>query len=692
MSEEKPKGPAPPSKMDQMSYDFDTWYCMEPTAKYTVLAIVNVICIIILMFLYTITGSLADKTGLEFWLEMSWMSWGQLFDGIGGSPDGELWGTRAAALVNTFMSMFVFALVCAFVEEAINDKMESLRRGKTKVLESGFDLIIGWNPRILPLVQQLVLANESDGGGVVVILSEMDKPEMDDFWMNEIPVEDRMGTSIITRQGQAIEVFNLRKVSARQASSITILSPAPHLADESDAQVTRIMLALTGKLGPPKNGGIKGHVVLELCDIDNQPYVALAIADEEVKNEVVKPIVAHDLTGRLMIQCALQPGLSAVFAHILAFEDNEFYFKNFPELQRRRFADVCFMFEDAIPFGIHLANPVLMKYKGTDEGKLTKILLNPPGDQLLEADDEIIVVAEDDSLIKIGELNMVDPRDVPDFKEEKPGPTSMLLIGFRRDLHDMVNEIDKWVAPGSKLTSFAAANTEERMEQMLAEGLNASFENMTLINLEGNPVILRDLEEKLDIPSYDSIIVLTESLDADGEPLIPLNCDSRTLVTSLLIRDIQKRANVKKTLVCEILDPRTEKLLALAKLDDFLSANDLVSRALAQVAKEDSIHGLLEDIFNPEGDEMHIKDIRIYAEEGELLNWWEITARARMRGEVALGFIKSEIGNTPILNPGNASQRNAGLYDKLVRPPEEFTKKTRLLWKYPDQIIVLSMD
>lgn len=287
---------------------------------------------------------------------------------------------------------------------------------------------------------------------------------------------------------------------------------------------------------------------------------------------------------------------------------------------------------------------------------------------------------------------MVDPRDVPDFKEEKPGPTSMLLIGFRRDLHDMVNEIDKWVAPGSKLTSFAAANTEERMEQMLAEGLNASFENMTLINLEGNPVILRDLEEKLDIPSYDSIIVLTESLDADGEPLIPLNCDSRTLVTSLLIRDIQKRANVKKTLVCEILDPRTEKLLALAKLDDFLSANDLVSRALAQVAKEDSIHGLLEDIFNPEGDEMHIKDIRIYAEEGELLNWWEITARARMRGEVALGFIKSEIGNTPILNPGNASQRNAGLYDKLVRPPEEFTKKTRLLWKYPDQIIVLSMD
>merc|ERR1712023_436484 len=55
------------------------------------------------------------------------MSWGQLFDGVGGSPDGELWGTRAVGLVNTFMGMFVFGLVCAFVEDAINAKLESPR-------------------------------------------------------------------------------------------------------------------------------------------------------------------------------------------------------------------------------------------------------------------------------------------------------------------------------------------------------------------------------------------------------------------------------------------------------------------------------------------------------------------------------------------------------------------------------------
>jgi len=640
------------------------------------------------MFLFTITGSLADQEGLNFWLEMLWMSWGQLFDGVGGSPDGELWGTRAVGLVNTFMGMFVFGLVCAFVEDAINSKLESLRRGKTKVLEEGFDLIIGWNPRILPLVQQLILANESDGGGCVVILSEMDKPEMDDFWMGEIGIEDRMGTKIITRQGQAIEAFNLNKVSAKQASSITILSPHPHLANESDAAVTRIMLALTGKLGVPGDDGIQGHVVVELCDIDNQPYVALAIADEKVKAQYVKPMVGHDITGRLMIQCALEPGLSRVFAHILAFEYNEFYFKNFPALSRRRFADVCFMFEDAVPFGIHLKTPVLVKQKGDeDPGREAKILINPPGDHLMDAEDEIIVIAEDDDSFQIGELNMVDPKDVPKFEGTETRPTEMLLVGFRRDLDDMINEIDKWVAPGSKLTLLARMETEERMQILQDGGLSTTFANMLLVNAVGNPVLQRHLDERVDIPSFDSIIVLTESLDENGEPLTPLNCDSRTLVTTLLIRDIQKKNNVKKTLVCEILDPRTENLLKLAELDDFLSANDLVSMALAQVAKESDIHGLLADIFCPEGDEMHIKDIRYYAQEGEHLSWWEITARARMRGEVALGFTKPEFGGVPILNPGNSAQADVFTDGKVP-----YTKKTRLTWKYGDKLIVFSMD
>jgi hypothetical protein len=732
---QKPPELPPPAWGDVKKYEFDTWYTSSPTAQYVLLFWVNIFCIIVLFVLFTVTGTLADKTGIEFVLEMTWLSWGQLFDGIGGSPDGYLWGTRFVGLVVTFMGMFVFGLVCSFVEDAINSKLDALRRGKSRVLEEGFVLIIGWNPRILPLVQQLILASEGNGGTKIVVLSEEDKPTMDEFWMDEVPAEDRAGTAIITRQGSAIQLNNLEKCSARKARSVVILAPNPFSPQESDANVTRIMIALTGEsaghgkgpaLGWPQlpgtassKSGLTGHVVCELCDIDNKGYVHLALpptnAGRQMRRIFIKPVVANDFTGRLMIQCALQPGLARVFTHILAFEKNEFYFKEWPQLVRRRFADCCFMFEAAVPFGIHLKDPVSI------DGREVRIMLNPPGDQLIEDGDEIIVIAEDDNSYEPGDLNMVDPGSGPEPFGNEIVPKHLMLIGMRNDLDDMINEIDKWVPTGSTLTLFSPVDIKERMEILDQGGLIQPFTHLQpLINVKGNPVLLRDLERALG-PStqpnpvepdfawgdrraggshpglvgaepgmenpahFDGIIVLT-TMDDAGQ--IPMNQDSRTLVTALLIRDIQKRCHYRpdnpcgppKTVVAEILDPRTEKLLKLAKLDDFISSNDLVSMALGQIAEESDIHGLLDDIFSPEGNEMYIKDIRVYAHEGETLNFWDLTARARMHGEVCMGWIRPEESKDPILNPGNEAQADLFGGDK----------RTKLTWFYGHKLIVFS--
>ena len=60
---------------------------------------------------------------------------------------------------------------------------------------------------------------------------------------------------------------------------------------------------------------------------------------------------ARDI-GRLTVQCSMEPGLAAVFLHILEFDGNEFYFSEWPELIGKRFADACFMFDDAVCIGI----------------------------------------------------------------------------------------------------------------------------------------------------------------------------------------------------------------------------------------------------------------------------------------------------------------------------------------------------
>lgn len=63
--------------------------------------------------------------------------------------------------------------------EAIGDKIEDLKKGRTEVLESGHTLILGWSDKMLNMIDQLCLANESAGGKAIVILAERDKQDME---------------------------------------------------------------------------------------------------------------------------------------------------------------------------------------------------------------------------------------------------------------------------------------------------------------------------------------------------------------------------------------------------------------------------------------------------------------------------------------------------------------------------------
>jgi len=246
--------------------------------------------------------------------------------------------------------------------------------------------------------------------------------------------------------------------------------------------------------------------------------------------EIVKPVVSNDLTGRLMIMCALEPGLARVFSHILAFEQNEFYFKcwdasePYPynvDLTGRRFADVCFMFEAAVPFGLQLSKPL---EPSSPEEEPSRILLNPPGDWIIEEGDEVIVIAEDDDSYFPGDLQMVDPGPTPLSDEAAPAPVKLMLVGFRRDLDDMIAEVDKWVQPESCLMLFCDTPVKERMRVLTANGLELSqiknlrggvqdFErvdpddDLNLRHAVGNPMLLRNIEEVMP-QNYHGIIVI----------------------------------------------------------------------------------------------------------------------------------------------------------------------------------------
>lgn len=232
------------------------------------------------------------------------------------------------------------------------------------------------------------------------------------------------------------------------------------------------------------------------------------------------------------------------------------------------------------------------------------------------------------------------------------------------------------------LSELQAPDVETRLQELLDNDLDVEDEVNGLKNVElemrvGCP-ILRDELMEADMEKYDAVLILTE----ERQGFSGLESDSRSMVTMLLARDIQKKHDSKHVstgqqpvLIAEILDPRTAELVALAACNDHMVSNELVSQGLGQMSQEIDIQPLLDDLFSPDGNEMHIKDICLYANEGEFLTFWEILNRARQRLEVAMGYERFD---------AEAGERNITL-----NPPN---KDEKICWQKGDRVVVLSED
>ncbi|KAI7991814.1 putative ion channel POLLUX [Camellia lanceoleosa] len=88
-------------------------------------------------------------------------------------------GPRIVSVSVSAGGMLIFAMMLGLVSDAISEKVDSLRKGKSEVIESNHILILGWSDKLGSLLKQLAIANKSLGGGVVVVLAERDKEEME---------------------------------------------------------------------------------------------------------------------------------------------------------------------------------------------------------------------------------------------------------------------------------------------------------------------------------------------------------------------------------------------------------------------------------------------------------------------------------------------------------------------------------
>ncbi|PKA60201.1 putative ion channel CASTOR [Apostasia shenzhenica] len=638
----------------QLAYRVDVFLSVFPFSKplTLLLATLLLICIGGLALFGVTDGTLAESL---------WLSWTYVADS-GNHANSIGAGPKLVSVSISFGGMLIFAMMLGLVSDAISEKFDSLRKGRSEVIEKNHTLILGWSDKLGSLLNQLAIANENLGGGIVVVMAERDKEEMElDIAKMEF---DFRGTSVICRSGSPLILADLKKVSVSKARAIVVLAEDGN-ADLSDARALRTVLSLTGV-----KEGLKGHIVVELSDLDNEVLVKL------VGGDLIETVVAHDVIGRLMIQCARQPGLAQIWEDILGFENCEFYIKQWPQLYGMQFEEVLISFPDAIPCGIKVS------------ALGGKIMLNPEDCYVLQEGDEVLVIAEDDDTYAPSTMPQVRGGHLPrDFTVPK-SPEKILFCGWRRDIEDMIMVLDAFLAPESELWMFNEVPESEREKKLVDGGLDFfRLENISLVHREGNAVIRRHLES-LPLESFDSILILADESVEDSA----IQADSRSLATLLLIRDIQakrlpyreamvihrgsfsqgswigemQQASDKSVIISEILDPRTKNLLTMSKISDYVLSNELVSMALAMVAEDRQINDVLEELFAEEGNEMQIRPADLYLREEEEMNFYEIVLRGRQRKEIVIGYRLAEAERAIINPPSKETSRKWSSKDVFV--------------------------
>jgi ion channel POLLUX/CASTOR len=537
---------------------------------------------------------------------------------------------------------------------------------------------------LLSIIQQIALANQSLGGGSIVILSSVPKITLEKLieaenmnlygsGLSPISVSlcpspsHQLLSDVIVRTGLPHLQADLRNVSASAARAVIIL--ADKSSADPDVNIVRTVLSLRG-LGAPANG----HIVAEIYRSDNEQLVKI------VGQEAVETFVTHDIVGRMLLHCARERGLAQVFEQLLGFEGSEFYIQEWPDLVGLTFGEVLYRFEEAVVIGI------LRSTEGTDGPSLP--ILNPANELIIESGDRIIVLAEDDDTYQSSSVPLYAASDQDElfafdasYQPRSKAVERVLIVGWKEPMIGIFEEFNASACQGSEMTVFGPLSLDYRQEVL--KPLLPSLDKISVSNIQGNPISRRDLE-RLPLEIYDSVLILAAETthsplsenhsSAATANLNVLQTDSCSLATLLLIRDIQSQRNVrtrgrssrsifdddyvpppparltrfdsdfseddicfspvkavarKGSVISEITNASTKPLMAVASVTDYVPATDLVS-AFSSSPHPHSSPGQ-SSAFNDrraKRSELHL--------EGIALQWWQRNVSASLSHSVCL--------------------------------------------------------
>jgi voltage-gated potassium channel Kch len=621
-----------PSMGERLRYWFDGVMSRGVVALMGLLGVATVAFIAAVSLIVFVFGLFPQPDGQTEELSFGETLWSSLLRTLdAGTMGGDQGiGFRVAMLTVTIGGVILVAGLISIISGAFDSRVEDLRKGRSRVLETDHTLILGWSSKVFPILNEICLANESRGKAAVVILAEGDKVRMEDEIRGKVIAPKR--TRIIVRSGDPMDLRDLEVASPHRARSVIIL--APETSSDPDSVAIKTALALTNN---PRRKAGKYHIVGEIQEGSNLEAARL------VGKEEADWVLSKNLISRMIVQTSRQSGLSVVYTELLDFAGDEIYFCEQPDLVGNRYAEVAAAFETSSLIGIVTEDDVL---------------LNPPVETVYCAGNKLIFIAEDDSTIAVGPPGVVDESVISSRPSRERGPEQALVLGYNSGLHMMLRELDEYVASGSRVSVVADVDAPTF----------ATYNNLIVDFTRGDSAS-RSVLNTLGVQDFEHIIVLSyQGL------LEPQAADAKTLITLLQLRDMAEVLDIDLQIVSEMLDDRNREIAEVTQADDFIVSDKLISLLLCQISENDRLWEVFEALFSSRGSQIYLRPASDYIIAGSTANFYTVMHAAGEREETAIGHRIAKYSR---------SRENG--YGITVNP----SKSTYQMYSSADQIIVL---